>query len=63
MAPIATSTQCEGCGLYHGPVEHEIECLRRHLREARARPVYGVSAEQYAANVKQSENFRKTRVK
>ena len=50
---MASIKGCEGCGLYHGPVEHEIECLRRHLREARARPVYGVSAEQYAANAKQ----------
>jgi hypothetical protein len=27
--------QCVGCGGIHGPVNHELECLRRELLSAR----------------------------
>jgi hypothetical protein len=57
---------CEGCNKYHGAVNIELECLRGRLRAARsviARRVHGVSPAEFEANRKQSDYFRRTRVK
>lgn len=33
---VVTGPFCEGCGRYHGSVNARLNCLRAHLRDARA---------------------------